>query len=267
MTKSLAIKFYRKLREDGLPATMQRVVETFIRVGASWKLKILRRFCEPRTIFTYYYKTNQWRNPESRSGAGSTLEGTQGVRSGVEDLVRKFHIKTVYDAPCGDFNWMRHVSFPSGVKYIGGDIVGAMIDDLQRTYGNESRSFIRTNIITDPFPAADVWICRDCLFHFSYEHIVATLENFCNSAIPYALLTTDVSEGGNRFEHRDIRTGGFRRIDLFAPPFSFPKETSGEFIDTADPQKLRKMCLWTRDQVGMALRAMKKTLPTEIGNR
>jgi hypothetical protein len=52
--------------------------------------------------------------------------------------------------------------------------------------------FIHFDITRDPFPASDVWHCRDCLFHLSFLDIAKALTNFQASAIPYALLTSAI---------------------------------------------------------------------------
>lgn len=257
---SLVVKVHRRLREEGFLATIRCAAAWLSQKAESLKLWVLRQICGPRTIFSYYYRTNKWSNPESRSGAGSTVHNTESVRVGIERLVRKYGIRTIYDAPCGDFNWMRHVRLPPGVRYIGGDIVRQMVESLEAGYGRPDRSFILTDIVADRFSSADLWICRDCFIHLSYEHISAALKNYCESGIPFALITTDTNGGGKKFENRDIRTGAFRRLDLLAPPFSFPAETREEIEDGADPEGVRKLCLWTADQVKVGLRNLEMFL-------
>jgi hypothetical protein len=66
------------------------------------------------------------------------------------------------------------------------------------------------------FPKVDLWLCRDCLFHLSNRDILLALRNFLASGTPLVFTTTHLNSAV--FENVDIRTGGFRRIDLFSAP-------------------------------------------------
>src|SRR5436309_2674519 len=90
------------------------------------------------TAFTTIYRDNLWDNSESRSGWGSTLAYTASLRRRLSKLLVDMNIKTLLDAPCGDLNWMSHVSFPEGMHYIGADIVPDLITELEAKYGNRS---------------------------------------------------------------------------------------------------------------------------------
>jgi hypothetical protein len=64
-----------------------------------------------------------------------------------------------------------------------------------------------------------VILCRDGLVHFSFREIRAALRNFRRSGAEHLLATTFVDTARNV----DIRTGGgWRALNLQAPPFSFP---------------------------------------------
>ena len=73
--------------------------------------------------FTKIYEINYWEGSESRSGPGSTVDGTTNLRRYLPTLFDEFSIRTVLDAPCGDFNWMKIVTEDCDIHYIGGDIV------------------------------------------------------------------------------------------------------------------------------------------------
>ena len=55
------------------------------------------------------------------------------------------------------------------VIYIGGDIVKDLVNENRRLWETNNVKFISHNICVDQFPRADLWICRDTLFHLSYE--------------------------------------------------------------------------------------------------
>ena len=90
--------------------------------------------------------------------------------------------------------------------------------------------FVKLDIRIDKLPVSDLMICRDCLFHFSYEDIFKFLDNFLISDIKYILLTSHLNTE-NKFENKNIVTGDFRKIDLFSKPFNFEKNYIYSFVD------------------------------------
>jgi hypothetical protein len=70
-------------------------------------------------VFDAYFEHNNWGDAESLSGPGSNLAGTAMVRRALPALLRKYGVRTLLDAPCGDLYWMREVVDASEVQYIG----------------------------------------------------------------------------------------------------------------------------------------------------
>ncbi len=167
-------------------------------------------------IFKEIYSRNYWRNTESVSGPGSTISTTQGIRSELEKLFSLFHIHSLIDAPCGDFNWMRKVGLGQ-IDYLGLDIVPEIIETNTRNYSGVSVHFDIADITKDHIPKADIIISRDCLVHFSFEDIFKTLNNFKNSGSTY-LLTTSFAVPKLNY---NITTGDWRPVNLLLPPFNF----------------------------------------------
>ena len=219
---SNALKYYRR---NGPKATLKRAVAY---VSKDRKL-----------IFSEIYKTNLWNDPESRSGYGSTLAATQGIRTHLPLLLAQLNLKNIIDAPCGDFNWMKLVPLSPGMHYAGIDIVPDLIADNTKKYATAQHRFLLADLTTDPLPQGDIVICRDCLFHLSYKEIFMFLKNFLASGTPFLLTTTIKNE--NDFQNTDIMAGQFRWIDLFAPPFSFPRDVAYRFDDFFRPAN-RKKC-------------------------
>lgn len=140
-------------------------------------------------LFTKYYQRNLWRDEESRSGIGSTLLHTERLRSQLPDFFRRHDIGAIFDAPCGDYNWFRLVKRET-ITYIGGDIVRPLVDRNNGEFQDRFTKFIHFDITKDEFPPADIWVCRDVLFHLSYKDIFLALDNYLKSNIPYILTTT-----------------------------------------------------------------------------
>jgi hypothetical protein len=171
-------------------------------------------------VFTGIYQERVWdevQPEESVSGAGSSQFQTRELVQALPRLFSKYHIQSVLDIPCGDFNWMQRV-VPGLPSYTGADIVSELIERNQRQYGNERVRFVQLNLLTDALPAADLILCRDCLVHFSFEHVRKALDTIRQSDCTYLLTTTFPGQEINE----DIVTGGWRPLNFERAPFHFP---------------------------------------------
>ncbi len=168
-------------------------------------------------IFTYISQTNLWESSESVSGRGSELAGTAAIRSQLPILLQELKITSILDAPCGDFNWMRHLQ-RSQIAYTGVDVVSAVIDQNQHNYGNDTTQFFTADITTSDLPTADLIMCRDCLVHLSWWDANNALKQFKLSGSKYLLTTTYPDTVVNK----NTPTGSWRALNLCLPPFNFP---------------------------------------------
>jgi len=207
---------------------------------------ILFNFANRKKIFTAIWKNNYWLDNESQSGPGSTLSYTKNIRRKLPRLFDAYNIKSIFDAPCGDFNWMRDVLRKYNCYYFGADIVKELIVNNQQRYSNKRINFHVLDITEDIFPNTDLWLCRDAFFHFSNEDILKSLKIFCNSEIKYLLVTNNITS----FDHQNIniKTGGWRLLNLELSPFNFPKPIVflEDYIDGFAP---RILALYTRAQI------------------
>ncbi|MFC4161812.1 class I SAM-dependent methyltransferase [Chitinimonas lacunae] len=167
--------------------------------------------------FRVIYQENLWGDAESRSGSGSNLANTAAIREEIPRLIENYGIRSIFDAPCGDFFWFREMNLK--IAYQGGDIVPDLIEANRDLYEAENRKFIEFDLTNDIAPGVDLILCRDALVHFSYQDIRATLRNMRASGATYLLTTTFASPDR---KNKDILTGEWRPLNLQAAPFSFP---------------------------------------------
>lgn len=211
----------------------------------AWKLGLRRRApsLAHRALFTAIHRRNDWGNPESRSGPGSTRARGADIRDALLDLLERFSITSVLDAPCGDFNWMRDLGLDQRSSYAGVDVVEQLVSENQRLYGDSRHRFLRRDITCDALPAADLVLCRDALVHFSFADIDAALANFRRSGSRYLLATSfDQLQ-----QNVDIRTGGWRPLNLERAPFDFPTPLAAIDDVPAGATGLstsKRLCLW-----------------------
>lgn len=170
--------------------------------------------------FTKVYKQNLFGGKLSRSGEGSNLEQTKIIREQLPVLLKKNNVKSLVDAPCGDWYWMRNIKIDIK-EYIGIDIVEDLINKNNLNYANESIKFIKSNIVKDDLPRADLILSRDCLVHLTFEDALNAIRNFKRSGSTF-LLTTTFTE---RTSNNDLvgQYAFWRPLNLQLAPFCFPQ--------------------------------------------
>lgn len=200
-------------------------------------------------IFETIYEENYWASDESRSGVGSESTFASAYRKRLAHLLKQKKIRSIFDAPCGDLNWIAPLIIQTQIQYLGGDISPSVVQAAQLAHPDiQSQVF---DITRDPFPKVDLWHCRDCLFHLPFELIEQALANFARSSIPFALITTHHS----RLLHQNlnVQPGGFRLLDLEKPPISLPKPLARTRDYRPGRDFPRYVCLWSREQIESAL--------------
>jgi len=196
--------------------------------------RLAKRFGTAEERFRHIYETNHWNDAESVSGPGSTLEETEPIRRALPTMLAELGAASLLDLPCGDFHWMQHTDL-SGIDYIGGDLVGELIERNRAQHAREGVAFRKLDLVHDTLPAVDAVLCRDCLVHLSFADAQAALANIARSGAKW-LLTTSFP-GVTRND--DIVTGQWRPINLMLSPFNLPESkkvitencTETEFAD------------------------------------
>lgn len=190
---------------------------------------------------------------ETVNGPGSTLELTAELREHLPIVLANYDIRTMLDAPCGDWNWMRHVDL-GDVDYTGWDVEPTLVGENADRFGDFNRVFECVNLLTvDEIPPVDLILCRDFFIHLPNKQICAVLDKFVASGSRY-LLTTTFPDAGNDKDcpaaGHDDRPGYWARpVNLCAPPFKFPEPTyviaePHRFVALFDLDKLREVLKW-----------------------
>jgi SAM-dependent methyltransferase len=181
--------------------------------------RLLYRVKPYRWKFVSHYRNWGWGQGESVSGPGSSLEATQRVRVGLEDVFRQYQVRTFIDLPCGDFHWMKTVDL-SGLDYFGIDIVRELVEENTRKFGTDHVRFLCADLLKDRLQAVDLVLCRDCLVHYPSKLILRAVRNLRASGSRLLLTTTFPPLP----ENRELETPGlFRQINLQKAPFDFPE--------------------------------------------
>lgn len=234
-------RIYNALRYRGLLLLMR--LGHALHLPPSWFSGIRQR------TFRRFYAENIWGSDKSASGPGSTLDTTKNIRAAIPGLFAELHIKSILDAPCGDFHWFQHLVHDLNIDYLGADIVPELIAQNSKKFSSARISFKAHDIVTKPLPKVDLWFCRDCLFHLPLNDVRQALINFANSGIPYLLVTNHPRETVNQ----EIIHGEFRPLNLQVAPFHLP-EPNWQVSDDELKNLGQVLALWKAQDVARALR-------------
>jgi SAM-dependent methyltransferase len=148
------------------------------------------------------------------SGSGSTLEITRDYRAYVEHFIKTHAVTSVVDAGCGDWSFSSIMDW-GGASYLGIDIASDVIAANRQKYEKGNIRF-QVGDISEELPAADLLISKDVLQHLPNSLVQKFItNNLRKGRYKWVILTNDRGS-----EHREIPAGGYRAIDLAAPPFN-----------------------------------------------
>jgi hypothetical protein len=194
---------------------MNLLMETYRSARARYRR--LRR----RAVFEQIYTANLWGDSESRSGTGSGLAATERIRAGILSTIEHFAIRSIVDAPCGDFYWLSKLDLAQSLDwYLGLDIVPQLIAQNKQTWAQKGISFELADLTKRVPPRADLIVCRHLLIHLPFEDCFHVLRNFQRSGSRYLMITNQP-----HIERNDeiLFTGSFRPVNLCLAPFNFPQ--------------------------------------------
>ena len=134
-------------------------------------------------------------------------------RAYLQDFLKQHQIKSVVDAGCGDWSFSSTIDW-ADASYLGVDIASDVIEAVRKKH-ETGRITFRVGDITEELPAADLLISKDVLQHLPNALVHKFIRNNLKKGkYKWVLLTND--RGG---VNGDTLPGGYRAIDLAAPPF------------------------------------------------
>lgn len=178
-----------------------------------------------RTIkktFQEIYEKKYWDTPgnkgESLSGEGSILKNTVLIRKAITNILSGYKIKTMLDASCGDWNWMKEISgfLPD---YIGLDVVPSIIkNNLKYTTPNirfvneASLSFLKKA----QNKGFDLILVRHTLEHLPTTYNIDLLKEV-KRCTKYSLITSTLQDTPTTNKTKIF--GGYAPINLLKTPY------------------------------------------------
>jgi tetratricopeptide (TPR) repeat protein len=177
------------------------------------------RLADPFAVFDRIYRCGGWNG--KGSGPGSAPAANRSYIALVNRLVNQTPgIQSILDIGCGDWQIMRQVDLSSR-RYLGVDVAPSVIALNVREFSSENIHFQVLNPCTDDIPDADLIIMKDVAQHLPTACVQMILERIAGSC-RYALIANDFTECNGT---RDIPIGGWRPINVLAPPYNLPGAT------------------------------------------
>ena len=152
------------------------------------------------------------------SGGGSSASRNLPYRAFLEQFISLNSISTVTDIGCGDWQFSRFINFDA-VHYRGFDVVPLVVEQNQARFSSDRVSFSLMPEKYEDIEGGDLLIVKDVLQHLPDK----TILEFKKSILPkfkFCLITNSYEKLGDS-QNRDIPAGGFRCLDLNAPPYLF----------------------------------------------
>ncbi len=200
---------------------------------------------------------NYWGDTESVSGPGSNLIQTRVISKKIPELLEKYYIKKMLDAPCGDLFWMKEILpgiVDKGIEYNGADIVPSLIEKHKKIFNFPNVKFYNLDLTKSKLPQVDLIFTRDCFIHLSYNNIFKVIKNYKRSGAQYLLVSTYTNPSRKNFDVDKFYLYG-RMLNMQKFPFYFKHpielivegctEGNGEFADKSlGLWNLSNLILW-----------------------
>lgn len=243
-----------------LEPIVPKVLLTAYRDYLSARMQQRTRAMTTREVFTDIYANNRWGGAPGTycSGSGSSQAGivTPYVECMRRELGRlKPDERWVVDLGCGDFVVGRELA-GACARYVGVDIVSALIDRNQALFGSERISFRCLDIIAEALPQGQVCFLRQVLQHLSNEQIQKILPKL--RQFPLVFVTEHQPSAGclktpnvDKPHGGDIRVTKQSGVYLEHAPFNVPADTLQLILEVpgagagaaADPGVIRTFLL------------------------
>lgn len=176
-------------------------------------------------IFNRVYKDSVW---GYKSGSGSDPKNAEPWIALVNQYLGRDDVSTVLDLGCGDGRLMERYDL-AGIQYLGVDVSSDIISEkVERS----NIKFVVGDAMTMEIPETDLIIIKDVLQHLPIEYI--------QHIVPKLIVKAKIVIFCNDVEtvNRNISVGGYRGIDLLAPPFNFNLRPLFDFISDTDLKRI-----------------------------
>jgi len=166
----------------------------------------------PRAAASLVYRFGK-RHPHDEMLAG--LGNRTGCWPALASLVHGQLRTSMVEFPCGRVEVDR---VPDGVRYVGGDSVSGLVEEIRRGCRTPNARFVSMNLFHSILPRADLFASADYLERVSFREIARLLQRILKRGFRLIAL----SHHPLLTENWDTALGDHRPLNFTKPPFSFP---------------------------------------------
>jgi len=189
-----------------------------------------------KAVMEQIYEKNLWGGSPTEFYSGEGSHSPAIVKPYVEAVntfLQSFDEPlTVCDLGCGDFNVGKQF-VPFTKKYVGVDIVPALIERNKELFQVENLAFHCLDLATDELPSGDCALVRQVLQHLSNDEVTQILQKLAH--YKYVIITEHIPSGEfipnkDKIASQGIRLKQHSGIDVLAPPFNWQVKEVKELL-------------------------------------
>jgi hypothetical protein len=193
-------------------------------------------------IFGNIYENRLWGVGSNQkvpfySGIGSYDPSVKQYVSLVVDVINRYDVRNVIEIGCGDFT-VASQYVDKCHNYLGIEVVRALVEHNQRTYGTKVVNFLFADASRTKLPACDLCIIRQVLQHLSNRDVTNIFQNITTK---YILVTEHLPAAHKvTFFNLDKKPGADIRVPrgsgvfIDKPPFNLSAQVLMEANVTSD---------------------------------
>lgn len=181
--------------------------------------------------FTKIYDLNYWTTEESGpSGIGGVKDESIPYLEFLQDFIDRSNLRTIVDLGCGDFLLMKYIKIPKNTKYIGVDIVDALVDKNSKQYSKDNIKFEAIDNLSDfEKYSGDLLIVKDVIQILTIDQIFYIIKTVLPK-YKYAIIVSNFfSLRSQHPQNADIIDGDSRGINLEIAPFNMNIEVIKDY--------------------------------------
>jgi glycosyltransferase involved in cell wall biosynthesis len=220
--RTISLDKFRLLLKDKAKAVIRRILPHYV-------LLIIKKMLYKMDLLNRQYKFARIQNENMR------LEKAQIIKDILPQILHKFQINSLVDAPCGDCSRMKDIGLKIE-RYIGCDFGGDLIATNKENFIGDNIEFEALDLLVDTLPKADLIFSHNLLQTLSFEDAYRVIANFKKSGAKYLLATTFKNTKKNTEAPSGKKLP--RQVNLQIYPFDFP-----EPVLSIDPEETTNKAL------------------------
>eukprot|EP00747_Dinoflagellata_sp_TGD_P169222 gnl/TRDRNA2_/TRDRNA2_197636_c0_seq1.p1 gnl/TRDRNA2_/TRDRNA2_197636_c0~~gnl/TRDRNA2_/TRDRNA2_197636_c0_seq1.p1 ORF type:complete len:285 (-),score=34.23 gnl/TRDRNA2_/TRDRNA2_197636_c0_seq1:112-966(-) len=186
-------------------------------------------------------------NDETISGDASTMENTKHVRRCLGKWIKKYDVKFLLDASCGDANWQAKIPGIHDITYRGYDVSETAVKLAEEKNAKHPDMTFHTlnlvNTVPRPPEKPDLILMKDILQQLPLHLGLQLLKNAKQTEASYIAVTNFNQEPSNTDIDFGTHRKNFYSNNVYREPFCMPKGVQSCKDAWGDAETVEKVSL------------------------